>query len=187
MILNIFLVLFIWIIGSFIFWRWGKAEYDHQSLIEASIWLGVGIGVGAFLGTLILGLTVGLIAVWRKTQISFWELADEVGVWVVLLFIPIFIINRDILHLGGYIVVAGVSFLVKKTYRRFRWYVRGKPGLAFVSFVMGLSIFDIVVAISNRTGLYFAGISGMVAGLGLLYLRVSERNKYLWSKTIKHK
>ncbi len=178
-------------LGSFVFWRRLREDFDSEQLLTLWLWLVVAAWVGSGVwvwwstswrqiwGALLLPL---LVMVWwsRHYKWDFWELLDTWG--------PVSLTSA-VLGFGGWgpagwraAVVAAMGVvvvsIVRRVYRGWRWYTSGRVGLPGVISLAWWGIINLAIANFNRWAVYSWGWVTVVTAV-VIYLRSGRK---IWQK-----
>lgn len=180
-------------VAGFLVWRKMKEEYEEEEILKLVMLLGLAAVVGAvvFRTWGVVGLGLVTMAWWcRRKDWAFWEWLDTVG--------PVGLAVGALVILN-WVWAAGVMvvWLIGRTYRRWKWYRSGRPGLVGLAAIIFVAGGEITVA--NRSGyhLYWGGLEAaqwigiwsVVASLVAIYLRAGRKVtidlKIKWPKETK--
>lgn len=164
----------IWLVSTFlagfIFWSRLRADYKEEEVLSMSWYILVAAVIGGLIGRLaiyepqagiIFGGLVALIWFGRKSEINAWEEADILGVLMLALGVILnFSLGRNRLIMAGFMLLGlALAIIVKKNYRRFRWYKSGKPGVVGLFGLLWWSMGELGIAFLVKNKLYWGGLT----------------------------
>ncbi|OGC91872.1 hypothetical protein A2899_00485 [Candidatus Amesbacteria bacterium RIFCSPLOWO2_01_FULL_49_25] len=173
-------------VGSFGLWRGMREEHKQEEIINLALGL-AGLGIIGWLLVGAWGILLGWILAmsWfvKRYEWSWWEWLDSVGESGM---------SVGLVLAGGWgsvklaAVFAGgilVTWLVKTSYRRIRWYKSGRRGAVGLAAVVCFGLAQMMVAKSSGRVIYlggwelaqWAGLWVMIAAVTTLYLRAGHR------------
>lgn len=170
-------------LGSFMLWRRLRGDYDAEQLLTLWLWLVVAGWVGSGIwvwwnpaGRQIwgaVGAPLLVLAWWSKRyKWDFWELLDTWG--------PVSLAVA-VLGAGGWgpaswrVALASaigivITSLMRRFYRRWRWYTSGRTGIAGIVALAWWGIINLVIANFDAWAVYSLGWTAVLA-LVVIYLR----------------
>lgn len=164
-------------------WRRLRGDYDAEQLLTMWLWLVVASWMGSGIwvwwstsGRQIWGAVAGplLVLAWwsKRYKWDFWELLDAwgpVGLAVAVLGAGGWGPAGWQVALAAAIGITNVS-LVRRWYRRWRWYTSGRVGVAGTVALTWWGIINLVIANFNSWAVYSLGWM-VVLALVVIYLR----------------
>jgi hypothetical protein len=152
------------ILSSFIIWRAWRSEYKDEEIFAFTVFLAAGGSAGGLFGGewgLVIGIIVLLWKWCRDKKWDFWEWADYLAVlgmwfwfWGSLSRGPD--LFKEVVAAGSGVVILA---MIKRTYRRLKWYKSGKMGLVFLGALMWFALAQIWVAFLTPIKVYYFGLT----------------------------
>ncbi len=163
------------VISSFSIWRKMRSDFTSDEIFGFTLNLVFGLTVGCLIGSVIetgrlpglsaWGIVIGGWWALRRwctmNKWDFWELFD----WSALFGLWLWFWGSIFYGFGARFALAGsfaaimVTWIVRKNYRKFRWYPSGKDGIVGLFSVLAFAVYEIVAAIINPVRVYWWGLT----------------------------
>lgn len=170
-------------LGSFMFWRRLRGDYDGEQLLTMWLWLVVASWMGSGIwvwwtagGRQIWGAIGGslLVLIWWSKRYKWdgWDLVDAWG--AVSLAVAVLAaagwgpVSWQVALTSAIGLV--VASLVRRWYRRWRWYTSGRMGVAGTIAIAWWGVINLVVANFAAWAVYSLGCT-VVLAVVIIYLR----------------
>jgi len=168
---------------AYVAWKNLKSDYEEEKILSLVSLLGI---VGLICGYALLlhewGVmfpTLMVLGLWcRKYK---WN----IGEWLDVL-VPQGLLITAALGIWPLILVYVCVMILKRHYRKFRWYKSGKPGLVGLAGLAGWGVVRIIIAFWDKGGVYlwlltldqWIGVLLLVTSTVIIYLRSGQ--KLIW-------
>lgn len=163
------------VISSFLIWRKMRSDFSNDEIFGFTLNMMFGVVAGCMIGSVIetgrlpglsgWGITLGgwwALRRWcAKQKWDFWELFDWIalsGLWLWFLGSMFYGYEARLALVGSFTGIM-MTWVVRKNYRKFRWYPSGKDGIIGLFSVLVFAIYEVVVAVINPVSIYWWGLT----------------------------